>query len=793
MPDANRSCQKCHFEYGNWCCGVAERPVAFESRPSEQVDHEGSDNAVIWSLLLFHALMIVAIAIAPRSLGRWVFGLAALPPAVTSVWAFANLDAETPALAERVWVSGLDLSLRFEVDALAGLMTLLVSGIGVAVFVYSAGYFSAGADGLNRFASTLLAFSAAMLGLVWSDSVWTMFVFWELTSITSFLLVGFKNTYASSLYAARRALVITAAGGLSLLAGLVILVDQTGTAVLSEMEPVTGTGATVATVLLLVAAATKSAQVPFHVWLPGAMEAPTPVSAYLHSATMVKAGVFLIAVAAPVLDGVESWKWIGLGLGVVTMFWGAIGALRHVDAKLILAWGTVSQLGFMVTLLSMGTGKATFAAISIVFAHAIFKAALFMVVGEIDVRTGTRDIRELGGLMRSMPIAFVVAVVSGLAMAGFGPVLGFAAKEAAIEGALKVDGTEGVLIMVLIVGGASLTVAYTLRFLIGVFGPGPAVEVSAPRPAMAIPAGLLGLASFALFFTLGWVNGVVRPAAVLVDSKAVEYSLKAWPGITTALLVSTGLVVGGAMFGLFVMRLPIRVPRTVGADLVDALIDNVVVGSKKVAARVQHGSLPVYVATMAFTAVVATIPFWFSIDPDVIYRWDRPAQAILAVIAVASGLIVSAVGSRLGAALGLGFVGLAVTGLFVVHGAPDLAITQVLVETVVVVGFVFGLGHLARRFPPVGSVWRSARLAVAALSGLAVMVALAASASAPSGEPPTAELVAQAVDEGGGNNVVNVILTDIRALDTLGEVVVLLVVSIGVLSLSRARSERAVA
>jgi multicomponent Na+:H+ antiporter subunit A len=752
--------------------------------------HEASGNTVIWTLLIVHAVMIVAIAFAPQSLGRWVFGLAALPPSATTVWAFTMLGDEKPALAERAWVSGLDLSLRFEVDALAGLMTLLVSGIGAAVFVYAAGYFSAGAEGLNRFASTLLAFSAAMLGLVWSDSVWTLFLFWELTSITSFLLVGFKNTYASSRYAARRALVITVAGGLSLLGGLVVLVDQTGTAVLSEMEPVTGAGATVAAILLLAAAATKSAQFPFHVWLPGAMEAPTPVSAYLHSATMVKAGVFLIALAAPVLDGIESWKWIGLGFGVITMFWGAIGALRHVDAKLILAWGTVSQLGFMVTLLAMGTGKATFAAISIVFAHAIFKAALFMVVGEVDARTGTRDIRELGGLMRSMPLAFTVAVVSGLSMAGFGPILGFAAKEAAIEGALKVEGTEGMLLTILIVGGASLTVAYTLRFLVGVFGPGPAVEVAVGRPAMAIPAGLLGLASVVLFFMLGWVNGLVRPAAVLIDPEAVEYSLKAWPGITTAFLVSTGLVVGGALIGVFAMRLPIRVPRTIGADLVDALIDNVVVVSKNVAARIQHGSLPVYVATMAFTAAVAITPFWWSIDTDVIYRWDRPAQAVLAVVAVASAVVAAALGSRLGAALGLGFVGLAVTGIFVAHGAPDLAITQVLVETVVVVGFVFGLGHLARRFPPVGGVWRSARLAVAAFSGVAVMVALAASASAPTGEPPTDELVAQAVDQGGGNNVVNVILTDVRALDTLGEVVVLLVVSVGVLSLSRARSER---
>lgn len=744
---------------------------------------------MIWTLLIFHVVVIGLIAMSPSSLGRWVFGLAALPPAATAIWGLTTLGADDVPVAELQWVEGLDLSLRFEVDPLAGLMTLLVSGIGAGVFVYAAGYFSSGAAGLNRFAATLLAFSAAMLGLVWSDSVWTLFLFWELTSVTSFLLVGFKNTTAASRYAARRALVITVAGGLALLAGLVIVVDEAGTAVLSEMGPISGTAGTVAGVLLLVAAATKSAQFPFHVWLPGAMAAPTPVSAYLHSATMVKAGVFLVALMSPVFAGDDTWKVLGLVFGIVTMFWGSIGALRHVDAKLILAWGTVSQLGFMITLLAMGTGKTAFAAISIVFAHAIFKAALFMVVGEIDVRTGTRDIRELGGLARSMPIAFAVAVVSSLSMAGAGPVLGFAAKEAAIEGALLVDGGEGTFLLIMIVAAAALTVAYTLRFCLAVFGPGPATDVKPVRLAMTIPSALLGVATFVLFFTLGWVNGVLQPASALIDVEAPTYVLKAWPGFTTGFQVSVGLVAVGLVIGWFAHRAPIRVPGTIGADLVDRLVDGVVSGSKKVAAKVQHGSLPVYVATMAVTATAALTPFWWSIDTDVLYRWDRPAQGLLAAMAVASGVVAVAVGSRLGAALGLGFVGLSVTGIFVVQGAPDLAITQILVETVIVVGFVFGLGHLGRSFPPVGRIWRSTRLVVSGLAGLFVMVALAASASAPTGQPRTDDLVAQSVDEGGGNNIVNVILTDVRALDTLGEVIVLVVVAVGILALRNVRPD----
>ena len=222
-----------------------------------------------------------------------------------------------------------------------------------------------------------------------------MFLFWELTSITSFLLVGFKSYDPAATTAARRALVLTVAGGLALMGGLVLLVDETGTAYISQMEPISGTAASVVAICVMAGAATKSAQFPFHVWLPGAMAAPTPVSAYLHSATMVKAGVLLVGILAPALSDASLWKPIGVTLGLVSMLWGAIGALRHVDAKLILAWGTVSQLGLLIALFSMGSGKATFAATSILVAHAVFKAALFMVVGEIDVRTGTRDVTKL--------------------------------------------------------------------------------------------------------------------------------------------------------------------------------------------------------------------------------------------------------------------------------------------------------------------------------------------------------------------------------------------------------------
>ncbi len=753
-----------------------------------------------------HAAAIVGLAATGNQLHRHGLLVAATPPAATSIWALTRLDQAEPATAATSWVGGLDLEFAFRVGDLALLMTILVSGIGTLIFIYAFGYFRPGAVGVHLFTINLLAFSTSMLGLVWSESVWTLFVFWELTSITSFMLVGHKNSDPAVRLAARRALLITAAGGLVLLAGLLVLVDQTGTGRLSEMPPITGTAATLAAVLVLVAAATKSAQVPFHVWLPGAMAAPTPVSAYLHSATMVKAGVLLVALAGPILGPAEGWRTLGLVFGLASLLWGAFGALRHDDAKLVLAWGTISQLGLMIALLSIGEGKATFAAISMVLAHAVFKAPLFMVVGEIDVRTGTRSLSELSGLWRSMPVAFVVAALSAASMAGVPPLLGFAAKEAAVEAALTVEGRDGWLILALVALGSTFTVAYTVRFLIGVFGPGQRavdpgqteadgtatepVAVPVPSPASAAlrwPQAVLAACSVLGFVFIGAANDLVIPAATALDDKASVYELHRWPGLTTGLAISVGIVAVGAGLGWLAARTQLTAPAPVGANSADRMTDQVVVLARRLTGRIQHGSLPVYVATMSATAAVVTIPFAWSIDFDALYWWDRPIQGVLALLVIGACAVAAPLRTRLAAAIGLGAVGLAVTGLFVVNGAPDLVLTQLLVETVIVVGFVVGLGHLALRFPRTGQQWRVVRLVVSAAASLGVAVALAGAASAPVGEPPIRELTEQAAETGGGNNVVNVILTDARGLDTLGEVVVLAVVAVGVLALATTR------
>lgn len=734
-----------------------------------------------------HAAGIAAAVIAGRSSMKAALSAAAIAPAITAAWAISVLvGSDEPAVSEYTWVEALDLTYRFRTDSLAMMMVLLVSGIGALVFIYAIGYFGPDADGGTRFPATLLAFSTSMLGLVLADSVWTLFIFWELTSVTSFLLVGHKNQYPDVQASARRALFITGAGGLVLLAGLLVLAQHVGTSTLTDLPAASGNAATLAAVLILIGAATKSAQVPFHVWLPGAMAAPTPVSAYLHSATMVKAGVLLVAVVGPAFADVSAWKGVGLAFGSLSMMWGAIGALRHRDAKLILAWGTVSQLGLMITVLSLGTGKAIFAGISLLFTHAIFKAPLFLVVGEIDIRTGTRNIDELGGLAKKMPFSFGVAVTAALSMMGVPPLLGFMAKEAAIEAGLGVSGLAQVVSLAAIIGGSVLTVAYTLRFLITVFGAGPDTQVAPRSLAMTVPAVILGALSFLGYVFANIVNEIVRPAAVELNPESSVYELIRWPGLKLAFVISMGIVFGGLLVGyLFAKPNDRPIPKPIGADATDNGLDGFLAMTPGITARVQHGSLPVYFVIMLTAMGVSTIPFFTGITFDHIVLWDRPIQGVLALATVAAALAGAFVQSRLGAAMTLGAVGFAMTGIFIVHGAPDLALTQLLVETIIVVGFVLGLGHLSRKFPSSSDAWTGIRLAVSVLAGIAVTGSLIASGASPTGAPPVDELAAQSVETGGGNNSVNVILTDIRALDTFGEVIVLATVAVGVLALAR--------
>ena len=388
------------------------------------------------ALLGLHALLAALVPFVARRLGGRVFALAAVAPGATLLWLLAQapavLDGDT-VTSNAAWVPEIGLTADLRLDGLGLLMGALIAGVGVLVFAYSRWYFDVDREDLGRFAGTLLAFAGSMLGVVLADNLLLLFVFWELTSVTSYLLIGFEDTKGTSRASALHALLVTGAGGLAMLAGFVILGQAAGGYSLAELlaDPPGGGAVPAALVLVLLGAFTKSAQAPFHGWLPGAMAAPTPVSAYLHSATMVKAGVYLIARFAPAFADVALWRPLVVTVGIATMVLGGYRALRQHDLKLLLAFGTVSQLGFMVTLVGFGEPDLAFAGAAVILAHGLFKAALFMVVGIIDHHAHTRDLRKLDGLGRELPGLLVISVVAAASMAGVPPMAGFVAKEAA--------------------------------------------------------------------------------------------------------------------------------------------------------------------------------------------------------------------------------------------------------------------------------------------------------------------------------------------------------------------------
>src|SRR6478752_2438713 len=389
---------------------------------------------MILSLVMFGALSLVA-PLLTRLLGRRVFLVLALLPAAVFVVLLTLLPdvIDGTAIVESVdWIPALDIALSFRIDALALLLALIVTGIGALVLIYCTWYFTDDEPSLGRFAALLLAFAGVMLGLVTSDDVFLLFIFWEATSVLSYLLIGHYTGRKESRGAALQALTVTTFGGLAMLVGLVLLSVEGGTTSLSALieNPVLGTAGEWGIALVLIGAISKSALVPFHFWLPAAMAAPTPVSAYLHAAAMVKAGVYLIARLAPGYADLEVWHPIIVILGATTMLVGGWRALRQYDIKLLLAYGTVSQLGFLVMVTGFGTRDAALAGLALLVAHALFKATLFLVVGIVDHAAGTRDWRKLSALGRRMPVIATIAFIAAGSMAGLPPLLGFVAKEA---------------------------------------------------------------------------------------------------------------------------------------------------------------------------------------------------------------------------------------------------------------------------------------------------------------------------------------------------------------------------
>lgn len=734
--------------------------------------------ALFVSILLYVASALT-LAMGRRLNGRLVAAAALAPYTLQLllVGALWNRDSDVFTLS---WIPTLGLQFRIAASPLNLVLTAVVALAGLVIASYSLSYFS---EPLARrkFLAMMALFSGGMAGIVVSDDLFGLFVFWEVTTVASYLLIGFDDEKATARASALQAVLVTTAGGLAMLAGFVLLVLEAGTSTISELAvaPLVSITVNIALALIFIGAFSKSAQFPFHFWLPGAMAAPTPASAFLHSATMVKAGIVLLMFLSPAFAQEQIWTYVVTGTGLVTMAIGAVAALRQFDLKLLLAHGTVSQLGFMVALVGL---DLTGAALAVLVGHALFKAALFLVVGVVDKATGTRDLRRLSGLSRSMPWTAAAAGIATASMAGIPPALGFATKEAAFE---ELIGGEAWLTLAVIAIASALTVAYSARFYFGAFGvrseqePQPAKRVS--RGLVVGPIILAGLTvAFGLFPRL-----VQRSVADAVDQ---ELKLVLWPGFKPALLVS--LVVLSA--GVLLYR-NLSFTDIVGStrDRSTAAYAATVRGINRLAERVtgvlQNGSLPVYLAVILTTALAVPATVWVLRfrEPISLPIANSPAEIVLVGVVMTGAFVAVVARRRMAAVLLLGVVGYSVAGIFVVFGAPDLALTQLLIETLTIALFALVLARLPRRFGvDPKSLLRRSRLAISAFVGLFVFGA-ALLASAGERDRSVADRYVELSEEAGGRNVVNVILTNFRAIDTLGEITVLAAAAVGISVLVR--------
>lgn len=740
--------------------------------------------------------------LAPR-LGTRVFHVAALPAVATlawTAWAFGHLDGDGTEVTQSItWVEQLGLTIDLRFDGFSGLMLCLIAGIGTLVFVYARSYFHEGPK-LGRTAAILLTFAGAMVGLVLADNLFALFLFWELTSITSFLLIGTDDERAGPRAAANQALLITGGGGLAMLGGFVLIGQAAGTFTMSEIlaAPPSGTAVTVGLLLVLLGALTKSAQAPFHSWLPGAMAAPTPISAYLHSATMVKAGVYLVARFSPAFATVGWWRWTVVTLGLVTMLLGGYRSLRQHDLKLLLAFGTVSQLGLMMVLFGIGTTEATFAGCLVLLAHGMYKASLFMTVGIIDHETGTRDLRRLTGLGRRWPLVLASAAVVAASMAGVPPTLGFIAKEEALA---SFDGATpgGWAILVGVVVGSVLTVAYSARFLWGAFGPADATtrrpvgnEAHLPKLRFTLPAQLLAVLTLVCGVVPVLVSGIIDDAFEALWGEAPEEHVALWHGFTLALGLSVLVLAAGAALWYVrdrVEQLQDRVPDLPSSQRgYDRTVKDLLATADTVTGITQSGSLPVYLSVILATMVI--LPTGALLGgaeiPSLTFA-DSPLQVVVGAVMIVCAVAAAIARRRFSAVLLVGAIGYGMAALFVIQGAPDLAITQLLIETLGVVIFVLVIRYLPDEFPR--SPFRGAqafRVGLAVAVGIFVFGFTMLAIGARNVPPIASEYVERSVPEGGGKNVVNVIVVDFRGFDTMGEITVLAVAALGVASIVRA-------
>jgi multicomponent Na+:H+ antiporter subunit A len=762
--------------------------------------------AVLIPFLAAFAAPLMARRLGGRS--GWFLALAPIFSAVPIVRSLP-LGPGTVVFESHSWFAGLAVSLGFRLDGLSAIFALLITGIGALILVYAGGYLGDDAR-LGRLLSTLLVFLGAMLGLVLADDLITLFVFWELTSVCSFMLVGFDNRRAEARAAALKALMVTGAGGLLLLAGLVAArsagVDLGLTAAqasslsgLAEVDLRAHPLYLTVLILVVLGAATKSAQVPFHFWLPAAMAAPTPVSAFLHSATMVKAGVYLLARMHPILGGTTEWRWLVAGFGCATMLTGAAMALPQRDLKRILAYSTVAVLGILTLLLGIGSDLAIKTAVVFLVAHALYKAALFMVAGNVDHETGTRDLGRLGGLRRLMPWTAAAGLLAALSKAGAPPMFGFIGKELLYKTKLDLETLSAWLVLAAVLANVALVATalmVSIRPFWGARRETPRTPHEAPL-SMVLGPFVLACLGLGVLFPQAFEVALGSGAATAIAGRPLVMELKLWHGLNIDALRVLGLslITLGAGIALYILvrrslAAPSRWVHTLAVVGPERIFDRLLEGLPRAAGRatrlLQTGILRHYLLVTVVVAVACSLPHLLRFawragwaPPSALVLFDL----VLAVLLALSAVVAVALRSRLASVAALGAAGLSIALIFALYSAPDLAMTQVMVETLSVIVLALVFARLPKVVRRSGALQRVRDLAVAASLGLTMALLLLASAGLDLERTASRYYLDASLPEAKGRNVVNVILVDFRALDTLGEITVVAVAAFGVAAL----------
>ena len=701
------------------------------------------------------------------------------------------------------WLPALGLNANFFLDGLGLLFSGMILGIGLLVILY-ARYYLSERDNMGQFFSNLLMFQGAMLGIVLSDNILMLLIFWELTSLTSFLLIGYWKHLPEARQGARMALAVTGSGGLAMIAGMLILGQVAGsydlTVILTQRDAILASGWYLpALVLILAGAFTKSAQFPFHFWLPHAMAAPTPVSAYLHSATMVKAGIFLLARMWPVLSGTFEWFVIVVFTGLFTMILAAKIALYKDDLKAVLAYSTVSHLGLITMLLGLGSESAATVAIFHIVNHAVFKAALFMSAGIVDHETGTRDLRQLGGLRRLMPVTFALTAIAALAMAGIPPLNGFLSKEMMLAETTQVIWPNTWIVAVLAVIGAALSVGYAFRLLAhGFFGPVRSDYPQRPHDPgfglWAAPAVLAALAVLIGLFPNTLAGWIVNPAASATTGVGVFVHIEHWHGTKAAALWMSLAAVGGGLvlLGLYprLRALWDALPKPDAKRIFDAAVEPLARDARSVTQALHNGNFGLAVTLAVLTITGAGLFAFLTATHLPGTRALLPVGpvsfAIWSVMMLCALAAVLFHRNRVVALILTGVVGLLIAPLFAFFSAPDLALTQIAVEVVTVLLMLLALNFLPKTTPRESPLPRRVRDAlVAGIAGAGVAwLAFAMMTRTPAFDPISAFHLAQSKPGAGGTNAVNTIIVDFRGYDTYGEIIVLGIAALILLALS---------